>query len=77
MPEDLFLDTRELEPPEPLEQVLEALDRLGPGQRIRMLNRREPYPLYSILAKDGYCHNTRCTETGDFEILIWAGKDRP
>ncbi len=76
MSAEIFLDTRDLEPPEPLEQVLEALCRLGNQQRIRMLNRREPYPLYTILAREGYCHETRCVPSGDFEILIWLDNSR-
>ncbi|MDE1943163.1 MAG: DUF2249 domain-containing protein [Betaproteobacteria bacterium] len=71
MAEDLILDVRDLEPPEPLEKVLEALCSLRAGQRIRMIHWREPYPLYSILGRDGFAHETRTTETGDFEILIW------
>lgn len=77
MSSEIFLDTRDLEPPEPLEQVLEALCRLGAGERIRMLNRREPFPLYAILAREGYCHETHCAASGDFEILIWSEASRP
>jgi uncharacterized protein (DUF2249 family) len=75
MPGEVLLDMRELEPPEPLERVLEALCNLDSGQRIRMLIQRDPYLLYPILARDGYTHETRCTETGDYEILIWHSKD--
>ena len=71
MGHDLVLDVRDLEPPEPLEAVLEALCTLQDGQRIRMIHRREPHPLYGILARDGFAHETATTEAGDFEILIW------
>jgi len=74
MPGEVFLDVRGLEPPEPLERVLEALCSLDSGQRIRMLIQRDPYLLYPILARDGYIHEARCTETGDYEILIWHSK---
>ena len=74
MPGEVFLDLRGLEPPEPLERVLEALCNLDSGQRIRMLIQRDPYLLYPILARDGYAHEVRCTETGDYEILIWHSK---
>ncbi len=72
---EVFLDVRELEPPEPLERVLEALCNLGPGHRIRMAIQRDPLLLYPILTRDGYAYETRCTETGDYEILIWSLKD--
>ncbi len=68
---EVFLDMRELEPPEPLERALEALCNLGSGQRIRMVIQRAPLLLYPILTREGYAYETRCTETGDYEILIW------
>ena len=71
MVQDLVLDVRDLEPPEPLEKVLEALCSLGDEQRIRMVHWRKPHPLYPILEREGFAHETRVTETGDFEILIW------
>jgi uncharacterized protein (DUF2249 family) len=66
-----LLDVRELEPPEPLERVLELLDTLAVGDRLRMLHRRDPHLLYPILAREGFAHRTAATAEGDYEILIW------
>lgn len=68
---DITLDVRRLPPPEPLEQCLEALAELQPGQRLRMLIDREPYPLYTMLDRDGFQHD--CTfEDTHFLVTIWT-----
>ena len=71
---DLILDVRELEPPEPLEKVLEALCTLEAGQRIRMIHHREPHPLYPILQREGFGHKTHFTDEGMVEIIIWHSR---
>lgn len=65
------LDARGLEPPEPLEKVLDALDRLLPGERLCMLIEREPRPLYRILANNGYAYKTDSGPGLPFEVTIW------
>ncbi|MFA5083261.1 MAG: DUF2249 domain-containing protein [Hydrogenophilaceae bacterium] len=73
MNKEILVDARWLEPPEPIERVLDALDRLGVGERIRFLIHREPLPLFPILDRLGYRHEVRLLDDGDFEILIRAG----
>ncbi len=70
MKQEVVVDARWLPPPEPMEKVLLALDVLKPGQRIRFLLHREPYPLYGILENMGYTHRTHMIEDGCFEIFI-------
>ena len=70
-PQDIVLDVRDLEPPEPLELVLAEMETLGRHQRIRMLHRREPYMLYPILEREHFAHETTVTEDGEIQILIW------
>jgi uncharacterized protein (DUF2249 family) len=70
-PPEKILDARGMEPPEPMERTLEALDELLPGQRLRLLLPREPYPLYGILDRNGYRHQTEPQPDGHFAILIW------
>jgi uncharacterized protein (DUF2249 family) len=69
--QDMTLDVRGLEPPEPMERVLEALPTLAPGQRLCMVIGREPHPLYAILARNGYAYTTRCRDDHVYEVLIW------
>ena len=68
--DEIRIDARDLEPPEPLEKVMQALTLLRPGQSIRLLLPREPFPLYPILAARGYGHVTRMEANGDYVILI-------
>ena len=65
------IDVCGLEPPEPLERVLDALSTLGPGQRLRVIIPREPFPLYRILDNNGYLHETTSRPDYLFEVLIW------
>lgn len=69
-PADIVVDGRGLEPPQPMELVLAALDELQPGQRIRFLIHRQPYPLYDILRCYHYRYEINTIAGGDFEILI-------
>jgi uncharacterized protein (DUF2249 family) len=67
---EILVDARGLEPPEPMEKVMQTLDLLRPGQSIRMLLHREPFPLYPILAGRGYRHATTMQADGSYVILI-------
>jgi len=67
---EVLVDGRWLEPPEPMERVLMALDVLGPGQTLRFLIHREPIPLYPALRDMGFRYATRPIEDGCFEVLI-------
>jgi uncharacterized protein (DUF2249 family) len=67
---DRDLDVRALEPPEPLERVLDALADLPAGDRLRVRVRREPFPLYDLLRRMGYAWNGT-PAAGGYEVLIW------
>lgn len=67
---EILVDARGLEPPEPMERVMQTLALLRPGQSIRLLLHREPFPLYSLLAERGYRHATRMEADGSYVILI-------
>ena len=74
-PTEILVDARGLGAPEPLERVMDALDTLGPGQTIRLLLHREPFPLYELLAERGYAHATREDADGNYVILIRSSHD--
>jgi hypothetical protein len=42
---EVVLDASEMEPPEPFDRATGILRQLEPGQYLRMLHRRVPYPL--------------------------------
>ena len=68
--QEIVVDARGLEPPEPMERVMQALALLRPGQSIRLLLHREPFPLYALLPDRGYRHDTRLEADGSYAILI-------
>ncbi len=68
--DEIFIDARGLEPPEPMEKVMKAVALLRPGQHIRFLLHREPFPLYPLLAERGFRHETQMQADGSYVILI-------
>ncbi|MET4206769.1 DUF2249 domain-containing protein [Bradyrhizobium sp. LA2.1] len=48
------LDTRELDPPEPMVKILAAAEKLGPGETLTAFLGREPVFLFPQLEKRGY-----------------------
>lgn len=76
--DELIFDARQMEHPEPLERILAMLPEIAEGGSIRMIHRREPFPLYEILAKRGFSRKTIEHSPTHFEILIQGpeGKER-
>ena len=68
---DRIIDGRQLEPPEPFIQTMEALDAIQPGQCVLLILMREPFPLYRALELTGYAWRTGRSEEGGFEVLMW------
>lgn len=64
------LDVRGLPPPEPLENIMHALQTLADGASLRVLIHREPYPLYELLRDAGFTWQTCMLPDGDFAILV-------
>ncbi len=70
-----YLDVSMLEPCEPLDQTLAATQKLGEGDYLKVLHRREPHLLYPILEQTGFAWRTIPGETTEFEIYIWRRDD--
>ena len=64
----IVIDGRELQPPEPMERTLEALDRLGEGDDILLLLYCQPHPLFNILRNNGYTWTDNLLPEGTREI---------
>jgi uncharacterized protein (DUF2249 family) len=63
-PRDLVtVDARGLEPPEPLVRILDALESLAAGARLRAITDREPCHLFGEAEQRGFRHD--CTEQPD------------
>lgn len=64
------VDVRDLEPPVPLERILDAIDQLTTEDWLRVQHNREPYPLYSMLRQMEMSWDTRWVN-GELIIRIW------
>lgn len=65
-----IIDGRAMQPPEPFEQALEALDGLGDGDALHLLLYCSPHPLFNVLTKNGYFWNETVDDDGTHEIRI-------
>jgi hypothetical protein len=75
MSQEILVDGRGLEPPEPLEHVLAAIERMRSDQHVRLLLRREPLPLFGMLESMGFVHQTHLLPGGEYEIVIERRRD--
>ena len=75
MTRDITLDVRGMEPPEPLERVLETIGDFVPGDQLKLIIDCEPHPLYRILDKNGFAHRTEPGVVSQREITIWLKPD--
>lgn len=64
------IDGRELQPPEPMERTMEALDKLDAGDDVLLLLYCQPHPLFSILKANGYAWSEDVRADGTREIRI-------
>jgi len=70
-----YLDVSQLEPPEPMTAILDALDELPSGGFLYVYHSREPFLLYNVLQKMDMKWLTRCDNDGMFHIVIWPESD--
>jgi len=71
--ETLFdLDVRPLvaERRPPLPAILNAINRLGPGQSLRLTVPFEPMPLYAMLRDRGFSHETSRGPDGTWVVVF-------
>jgi uncharacterized protein (DUF2249 family) len=64
------IDGREMQPPEPMERTMEALDTLADGDEVLLLLYCQPHPLFNILKKNGYAWSEDLRSDGTREIRI-------
>jgi tRNA 2-thiouridine synthesizing protein A len=67
----MILDNRGLEPPQPIMRTLAALENLGEGQVLTIINDRRPMFLYEQLEELGYKLRTEQQNDGSFKIEIF------
>jgi uncharacterized protein (DUF2249 family) len=71
MARSLTLDVRGMEPPQPLELVLETIDDFGPGDELKLVIDCHPVPLFRLLERSGYAYRTEPGKEAVHEITIW------
>lgn len=69
----IVLDVTEMEPPEPMLAIIKALVQLPPEHRLDVYHRRQPVPLYPMLAQTGYCYQCIAIDS-HFQIQIWPSE---
>lgn len=52
--EEVIVDTRELESPEPMQRVIDSLGKINDKTYLKMIHRMEPRMLFGILKKNGF-----------------------
>lgn len=57
----------------PLTAILNAVNRLAPGQALRLLAPFEPAPLFALLAERGYTAESEQLADGTWSILFRPG----
>ena len=67
----IVVDARGMQPPEPFERTMDALEDVEPGKKVLLALRREPFPLYRALELNGCLWRTTCLDDGTYEILMW------
>lgn len=53
---------------DPFERIMGALIELEPGQDLLLINTFEPLPLYKVMEKRGFGHESRQRGPGEWEI---------
>jgi uncharacterized protein (DUF2249 family) len=66
------IDGREMQPPQPLEATLAALDELAAGEELLLLLYCQPQPLYQVLKRNGYAWTETLRGDGTVEVRIRA-----
>lgn len=69
MYKEIILDTRELEAPEPIMEVVNNLSLLNDTSYIKMIHRMEPKMLYKHLKDNDFYYKINI-QNGDFHIFI-------
>ncbi|MEX2380974.1 MAG: DUF2249 domain-containing protein [Opitutales bacterium] len=67
----LELDVRGLEPPEPLERVLEVVEQMAYGEVLRVVHHRNPLILFDVLVERGFQYRSQQQSEELWEIRIW------
>ncbi len=69
------LDFSQLEPPEPIEKTLDAIENLAVGDYLCMLYPREPVPLFPLLIQYDMRYRSIPGSGSAHKLLVWRNGD--
>jgi len=55
---------------EPFSVIMAALERLNPGQGLRLSATFKPVPLFAVMADKGFAHSEQSLDGGEWEVLF-------
>ena len=76
MTREVALDVRGMQPPEPIERVLETIADFKAGDRLQLTIDCMPQPLFRILDRHGYLHRVEPGTESLYLITIWTEEDQ-
>jgi uncharacterized protein (DUF2249 family) len=62
---------------EPFSVIMAALDRLTPGQGLRLYATFKPIPLFGVMADKGFAHSETSLGAGEWEVLFTPAGTTP
>ena len=62
---------------EPFSVIMAALERLEPGQGLRLYATFKPLPLFAVMADKGFTHSANELNGGEWEVLFTPGEATP
>ncbi len=69
--EQIVIDCRQMEPPEPMVAILKQVEILMPDQELIMVHRKEPILLFEKLKERSCDYNLTTHADGSIELSIW------
>ncbi|MFC3704419.1 DUF2249 domain-containing protein [Devosia honganensis] len=74
---DLELDVRPIlrDGGEPFGAIMDAVGRLAPGQRLKLLAPFRPEPLFGVMAGKGFAYEASPLEGNDWEVVFVPGEN--
>lgn len=58
---------------EPFSKIMQAVENLRPNEALQLIAPFEPYPLYAVLGRQGFSHESQQTGHGTWEVVFKRG----
>lgn len=62
---------------EPFSVIMAALERLEPGQGLRLFATFRPVPLFAVMANKGFAHSEQELDGGEWQVLFTPAEMKP